>query len=52
MKTAKAVQEMAERHDIEMPIASEMYRVLYEGASVKESILRLMSRSLKAEADL
>lgn len=50
VKTAKAVQEMAERHEIDMPIASEMYRVLYEGASVKESLQRLMTRSLKAES--
>ena len=52
VKTAKAVQEIADRHQIEMPIASEMYRVLYEGVSVKTALQRLMTRSLKAEADL
>ena len=52
VKTAKAVQEIADRHQIEMPIASEMYRVLYEGESVKAALQRLMTRSLKAEADL
>jgi glycerol-3-phosphate dehydrogenase (NAD(P)+) len=52
VKTAKAVQEIADRHQIEMPIASEMYRVLYEGAAVRPALQRLMSRSLKAEADL
>jgi len=52
VKTAKAVQEIADRHQIEMPIASEMYRVLYEGASVRTALQRLMTRSLKAEADL
>ena len=50
VKTAKAVQEIATRHDIEMPIASEMYRVMYEHESVRAALQRLMSRSLKAES--
>ena len=50
VKTAKAVQEIADRHQIEMPIASEMYRVLYEGESPRAALQRLMTRSLKAEA--
>lgn len=49
VKTAKAAQALAERHQIEMPITTEMYRVLYEGESPKIGIQRLMSRSLKAE---
>ena len=50
VKTAKAAQALAERHQIEMPITTEMYRVLYEGESPKIGIQRLMSRSLKAES--
>jgi glycerol-3-phosphate dehydrogenase (NAD(P)+) len=50
VKTAKAVQEIATRHDIEMPIASEMYRVMYERESVRAALQRLMTRSLKAES--
>jgi glycerol-3-phosphate dehydrogenase (NAD(P)+) len=50
VKTAKAVQEIATRHEIEMPIASEMYRVMYEGESVRAALQRLMTRSLKAES--
>jgi len=49
VKTAKAAQALAERHQIEMPITTEMYRVLYEGESPKLGIQRLMTRSLKAE---
>jgi glycerol-3-phosphate dehydrogenase (NAD(P)+) len=49
VKTAKAAQALAERHQIEMPITTEMYRVLYEGESPRIGIQRLMSRSLKAE---
>ena len=52
VKTSKAVQEIATRHEIEMPIASEMYRVMYEGQPARTALQRLMSRSLKAESDL
>jgi glycerol-3-phosphate dehydrogenase (NAD(P)+) len=49
VRTAKAAQALAERHQIEMPITTEMYRVLYENETPKAAIQRLMSRSLKAE---
>ena len=49
VKTAKAAQALAERHRIEMPITTEMYRVLYEKESARAAIQRLMTRSLKAE---
>lgn len=49
IKTSKSVRQLSERHQIEMPISSEMYRVLYEGASPREGIQRLMTRALKAE---
>lgn len=50
VKTSKSAKELAERHAIEMPITSEMYRVLYERESPRDAIQRLMLRSLKAEA--
>lgn len=49
IKTAKSAQQLAERHAIEMPITTEMHRVLYEGESPRQGIQRLMTRSLKAE---
>ncbi|HEX7828769.1 MAG TPA: NAD(P)H-dependent glycerol-3-phosphate dehydrogenase [Thermoanaerobaculia bacterium] len=49
VKTAKSAQALSERHRIEMPITSEMYRVLYEGESARQGLQRLMTRSLKAE---
>lgn len=49
VKTARSAQALAERHQIEMPISSEMYRVLYENESPREALQRLMTRSLKAE---
>ena len=50
IKTAKSAQQLAERHQIEMPITHEMHRVLYEGESPRGAIQRLMTRSLKSEA--
>lgn len=50
VKTSKSARQLAERHLIEMPITSEMYRVLYENEEPRSAIQRLMTRSLKAEA--
>ncbi|HYS55685.1 MAG TPA: NAD(P)H-dependent glycerol-3-phosphate dehydrogenase [Thermoanaerobaculia bacterium] len=50
VKTAKAAKQLADRHSIDMPITAEMYRVLYEEEPPAKAILRLMSRSLKAES--
>ena len=49
VKTSKSAAELAKKHNIEMPITTEMYRVLYENESPRAAIHRLMSRSLKAE---
>ncbi len=49
VKTSKAAKDLASRHGIEMPITTEMYRVLYEGEAPKMAIRRLMTRSLKPE---
>src|SRR5205814_6643447 len=50
VRTSKSAKELAERHGIEMPITTEMYRVLYENESPRASVQRLMTRALKAEA--
>jgi glycerol-3-phosphate dehydrogenase (NAD(P)+) len=49
IKTSKSAKQMSEKHGIEMPIASEMYRVLYEDESPRGGLQRLMTRALKAE---
>ena len=46
---AKAVRQVAESTGVEMPICNEIYRILYEGASPREAVGALMSRTLKAE---
>jgi glycerol-3-phosphate dehydrogenase (NAD(P)+) len=50
VKTSKSATRLADKHQIEMPITSEMYRVLYENESPRLALQRLMTRSLKAEA--
>lgn len=47
--TAKSVFEVAEQEGIEMPITSEVYRVLFEGKSPAAATHSLMLRPLRAE---
>jgi glycerol-3-phosphate dehydrogenase (NAD(P)+) len=50
IKTTRAVLDLAARHGIEMPIASHVGMVLYEGMDPREAVLRLMTRGAKAES--
>lgn len=49
VETTKATVDLARRHGVEMPIAEQMFAMLYEGRDPKEAIRRLMDRSLKGE---
>ena len=49
VKTTQAVLDLATRSGIEMPIASHVGYVLYEGLDPKEAVLRLMTREAKQE---
>jgi glycerol-3-phosphate dehydrogenase (NAD(P)+) len=51
VKAAAAVHKVAADMKVEMPICQQVYRLLYEGASVEESIHALMQREVKSEAD-
>ena len=51
VKTSRSVYALAAKHQIEMPISAEVYRVLYEHEGPREAIHRLMSRALKAEIE-
>ena len=46
---AEAVNEVADDLGIEMPICHQVYRILYENASIREAVGALMGRDLKAE---
>ncbi|MCT4631741.1 MAG: NAD(P)H-dependent glycerol-3-phosphate dehydrogenase [Firmicutes bacterium] len=47
--TVKAAYELSLEYDVDMPITREIYKVLYEGANAKESVLSLMNRRKKDE---
>jgi glycerol-3-phosphate dehydrogenase (NAD(P)+) len=49
VKTAKAAHELAVKLAVEMPIATGVYQMLYEGKSPRELELELMERPLKPE---
>ena len=49
VKTSKSAKQLSERHQIEMPITDEMFRVLYDGESARLGVQRLMTRALKSE---
>jgi glycerol-3-phosphate dehydrogenase (NAD(P)+) len=49
VKTTAAVLELARRHDVEMPLASFVGRVLYEGARPADLVPELMGRKAKPE---
>ena len=50
VKTTRAVLELAERAGVEMPIASQVARVLYEGHHPREAVMSLMTRQAKSES--
>jgi len=47
--TARSVHEVAEQEGIDMPITSEVYRVLFEGKTPREATHSLMLRPLRGE---
>ncbi len=49
VKSTRGILELAGRYDIEMPIATQVGRVLYEGASPNEVLKVLMGRDAKRE---
>jgi glycerol-3-phosphate dehydrogenase (NAD(P)+) len=49
--TVKSAYRLKEKYNIEMPITTELYRVLYEDKNAREAVLDLMTRSKKHEMD-
>ena len=46
---ARAVRDAAQAIDLEMPIAGEIYRIIYEGVPPREAVQTLMQRTPGAE---
>ena len=49
VKTAKAVFQLCQKHDVIMPISKAVYDVLYKDKDPRESVLELMTRDLITE---
>lgn len=49
VKTTSAAVDLARRHGVEMPIASQMFEMLYSGLPPREAVRKLMERTLKGE---
>jgi glycerol-3-phosphate dehydrogenase (NAD(P)+) len=50
IKTTRAVLELASRAGVEMPIAQQVGKVLYEGHHPRQAVMSLMTRASKAES--
>lgn len=48
---AKSAYELGKAQHIDMPITEAAYKVLYEGADVKDTFLSLMTRQRKSESE-
>ena len=48
---AKSAYELGKQQGIDMPITEAAYKVLYEGADVKETVKGLLTRQRKAESE-
>ncbi|MBN1396425.1 MAG: NAD(P)H-dependent glycerol-3-phosphate dehydrogenase [Bacteroidetes bacterium] len=47
--TAKSVHQLAQKHHIDMPMAEEVYRVLFEDKNPRQATLDLMGRDTRGE---
>ncbi|MDR3563895.1 MAG: NAD(P)-dependent glycerol-3-phosphate dehydrogenase [Negativicutes bacterium] len=50
-RSTLAAHELAARHEVEMPITEQIYRVLYEGVSPREGVVELMARGRTHEIE-
>jgi glycerol-3-phosphate dehydrogenase (NAD(P)+) len=52
IRNSQAIARLAARHGVEMPITEQMVAVLYQGKDPRRAVEELMTRGLKAEAEL
>ena len=51
VKSAKVVMELADEYNVEMPIASEVYKVLYQGNTVNDAFRGLIRHKVGSESE-
>ncbi|HPP67014.1 MAG TPA: glycerol-3-phosphate dehydrogenase, partial [bacterium] len=49
ISAVQAIVKMSEKHNVEIPIASAIYRIVYQDSSPEEEVVKLMTRRLKDE---
>ncbi|OGQ59644.1 MAG: glycerol-3-phosphate dehydrogenase [Deltaproteobacteria bacterium RIFCSPLOWO2_02_FULL_53_8] len=51
VKTSKGASALASKTGVEMPITTEVYKVIYESKSPKDAAMELMGRNLRVELE-
>lgn len=51
IRSTMAAFELAKRHEVEMPITDQIFRVLYAGLNPKEAVMNLMTRGRTHEME-
>ena len=51
VRTTKSAWQLAQKHDVDMPITEQAYYVIYEGKDHGQAMLDLTSRQLKSETE-
>jgi glycerol-3-phosphate dehydrogenase (NAD(P)+) len=51
VETSKAATMLARKVGVEMPITSDVYRVVYEGKDPRVAVTELMTRQLRGELE-
>ncbi len=51
LPAARAVYEVAQRLEVDMPICREIYRIMYEDKSVRAAVQALMGREVRSESE-
>jgi glycerol-3-phosphate dehydrogenase (NAD(P)+) len=49
IQTSDEVMRLSRRHDVELPIAEQMYKILHQGATPADALKALLGREQKAE---
>ncbi len=49
--TIKSAYGLSEKYNVEMPIAEQLYKVIYEDYNARESVSNLMLRRMKHETE-
>jgi glycerol-3-phosphate dehydrogenase (NAD(P)+) len=49
VKTTESAYQLAQKHNVEMPITEQVYKILFEGKDSKQAVKDLMTREAKPE---